>query len=226
MGRTIIITERQLREELGIDGSYFDEDNMEHYEFNADVEVFTGGKTSDKKDAKPFTTDELASTLAPNAGMMKNRLNRAIPINCNKKKVKKLQEANDAGKNRTWRMPDNLYSIIQNNAANFNGDKNASGWDRLNYLATTRDIPYDEMRRLKNFFDNHAKDEQEHFNMIGGADTQQWVNNSLKTFSDTTSSSNQYLNDLGVKPLTREYGNGEGHSTEKIQTFNGEVDTI
>jgi hypothetical protein len=231
MGKTVIFTKRQIIEAIEADSSYFDDDNMDFQEFNAHTEVATGGKTSNKKDAIPFTTDKFASELAPNAGFMKNRVHKAIPINCSKKKIE-LTEANAEGENRTWRMPDDIYSQLQYNASNYNGDKNATGWDRLNNLINNPNVGYDEMRRLKNFFDKHAKNEPEHYNLICGDKLKPWVDNSLKSFTGSIASDKKNRSEMGELNVyqkaggTKDSGNGMGHSTSSITTFDGSVDTF
>lgn len=231
MGRTVIFTKRQIIEAIEADSSYFDDDNMDYQGYNGHTEVSTGGKTSNKKDAVPFTTDKFASELSPNAGFMKNRVNRAIPINCGKKKVN-LTEENSEGENRTWKMPDDVYTQLQYNASNYNGDKNADGWDRLNNLIKNPNISYDEMRRLKNFFDNHAKDEVEHYKLICGDKLKPWVNNSLKSFTGSIASDKENRSNMGELNVyqkaggTKDSGNGQAHTSSNITTFDGTIDTF
>jgi hypothetical protein len=63
--------------------------------------------------------------------------------------------------------------------------------------------------------------------LIGGNKMDNWVNNSLKTFTSATASDNENKENLGLPGagITREYGNGKAHS-EKTTTFNGQIDTF
>ena len=231
MAKTIIITERQLKEIVGADSSYLDATDTDFKEYNGQTEISaTGGKTSNKKDGKPVTGDEYASKLSKNGGFMKNTVSRSLPLNCGKKKVK-LKEENEAGENRKWRVPDEILKTLMNNRANFSGDKNDDGWDRLNFIISNPDLGYDEMRRLKNYFDNDAQANDENFNLLGGQAMKNWNNQSLKAFTGSTASNNQNLKTLGVKMDTVNSGNGQGHSTSstfdgKVSTFNGETSTF
>ena len=231
MGKTIIITERQLQEIVGADSSYLDATDTDFNEFNAHTEVSTGGKLSIKKDSNPLTTDALASKMAKNPSWNIRGNTRSTPLNCSKKKSK-IDEANKAGENRTWAIPDDIYTQLQNNVVNYNGDKNATGWDRLNNLVNQRNVGYDEMRRLKNFFDNKAKNEPEHFNLIGGTKMRQWVDNSLNSFRSAVDSDKANRSQMGMQNVyqqaggTKDSGNGQAHTPKTTQTFNGEIITF
>ena len=228
MGKTIIVSKRQLTEIVGADSMYLDDINGDSNEFRASTEVTLNPDLSNKKSAKPITTDDVAMKMAKNPSWSNHGNTRPIPINCSKKKSK-LIEANEAGENRTWYIPDNIYKTIQTNVSNYNGDKNASGWDRANNLLKKRDVSYDEMRRLKNFFDHSTAEDAEYYNLFGGKDTANWVNNSLKSFVSTSSSDKKNMKSLGVvgSEEHKNSGNGQAH-TPKTQTslFTGKIDTF
>ena len=231
MGKTIIISERQLKEIVGADSMYLDSANSDFNEFNADDEVYVGAKLDNKTDADPLTLDDFASKLAKNPSWTNHGNTRPIPINCSKKKSK-ITEENSAGENRTWSIPDELYTQLQTNAANYKGDKNASGWDRINNLINQRNVGYDEMRRLKNFFDKKANKEPEHFKLIGGDKMKQWVNNSLKSFRGAVAGDKANRAAMGQSNVyqqaggTKDSGNGMAHTPKTTTTFDGSVDTF
>ena len=228
MGKTIIISKRQLTEIVGADSMYLDDINSDANEFRASTEVTLNPDLSNKKPSKPITTDDIAMNMAKNPSWSNHGNTRPIPINCSKKKSK-LVEANDAGENRTWYIPDSIYKTIQTNVSNYKGDKNASGWDRANNLLKKRDVSYDEMRRLKNFFDHSSSKDAEYYDLFGGKDTANWVNNSLKSFVTTTASDKQNMKSLGVvgSEEHKVSGNGQAHTPKAdITTFNGTIDTF
>jgi hypothetical protein len=228
MGKTIIISKRQLTEIAGVDPSYLDDIDDDTNEFRASTEVILNPDLSNKKTAKPITTDDIAMNMAKNPSWSNHGNTRPIPINCSKKKSK-LVEANDAGENRTWYIPDNIYKTIQTNVSNYKGDKNASGWDRANNLLKNRDVGYDEMRRLKNFFDHSTAKDAEYYDLFGGKDTANWVNNSLKSFVATTSSNKKNMKTLGVigSEEHKQAGNGQAHTpSSPTTTFTGKIDTL
>lgn len=231
MGKTIIVSKRQLTEIVGADSMYLDNINGDSNEFKASTEVTLNPDLSNKKYAEPITTDDIAMNMAKNPSWSNHGNTRPIPINCSKKKTK-IIEANQAGENRTWHIPDELYSTLQTNASNYTGDKNASGWDRVNNLLNQREVSYDEMRRLKNFFDKKAQKEPEHYNLIGGNKMQQWVDNSLKTFRTSVSSDKKNRSSMGQNNVyqkaggTKNSNNGQAHTPKTTTTFDGKITTF
>ena len=85
------------------------------------------------------------------------------------------------------------------------------------------------MRRLKNFFDHSSEKDVENYNLFGGKDTANWVNNSLKSFVTTTASDKKNMKSLGVVGSEEHKisGNGQAHTPKTdITTFTGTVDTF
>lgn len=89
MGKTIIITERQLRDILEADFSYLDKMEGDFNEFNAPNEIMVGGKLSDKTDAEPLTTDNLTKMLSKTYGSSTVMQQEPRRINCSKEDKKK-----------------------------------------------------------------------------------------------------------------------------------------
>lgn len=218
MAKTIIISERQLNEILGADSSYLDNMEGDFQEFNAHTEVSVNGKLSDKTDGDPITGDEFASKLAKNDIWTGRGCGHGLVVNCGVDNKKKIVEANSAGQNRSWIIPDKIYNQLQQNLQMYNGDKNAAGFDRLNNLINKRDVEYSEMKRLKSFFDNEASADPNHFNLIGGNDMKVWVNNTLNSFRTSVESDKANRKSMGFQNVyqkaggTKQSGNGQAHS--------------
>ena len=70
-----------------------------------------------------------------------------------------------------------LLGIYQN----FKGDKTTNGYKRLGFIVNSSDgIDYNEMKRIKNYFDNFLGDrESDEFVLNGGDEMHNWVNNTL-----------------------------------------------
>ena len=64
-----------------------------------------------------------------------------------------LTENNEL-KNRRFPIPDGVRKILQQTLSNYNGDKTIDGYKRLNNLLSTDTISFQELKRIKNFFDN------------------------------------------------------------------------
>lgn len=233
MKRTIIISARQLNEIVGADSSYLSSIDNDEDVPRGHVETFADGGPIDatKERGNPITTDKIASKKAKNPSWSNRGVTRSIPLTCSKKKTK-IVEANRAGEDKTWRIPDEIYKTLKMNASSYGGDKNASGWDRLNNLINNPDVSYNEMRRLKNFFDNHSKNEPEHYNMICGDKLKPWVDTSLSSFTGAIERDKANRSSLGQTNVyqkaggTKNSGNGQAHTPKVSPTFDGNVNTF
>lgn len=219
MSKTIIITERQLHEILGSNSSYLDNTEGDFNEYNGHTEISASGKLSDKTDAEPITTDEYTKNLAKRDNWFgRGKGNALVSLTCGIDKKKTLKEANSAAQGKTWYIPDDIYAILQQNLQNFNGDKNASGWDRLNNLINKRNVEYSEMKRLKSFFEGEGKNDQAQMNLIGGNRMCQWVKNSLNSFRTAVSNDKANRKAMGFQNVyqkaggTKTSGNGLAHT--------------
>ena len=218
MGKTIIISERQLNEILGADSSYLDNMEGDFKEFNADIEVSAGGKLSNKTDSKPITGDEYTSMLSKTYGFNGTSRHQPLVMNCSTDKKKVLSENVPMGQGRTWTIPDELYSQLQNNCQMYRGDRSAAGWDRLNNLVKQKNINYGEMKRLKNFFDKDGKNDPNNYNLIGGQQMEQWVQNSLKSYRGAVETDKASRAAMGFDNVyqkaggTKNSGNGQAHT--------------
>lgn len=214
MGKTIIISERQLYEIIGADPSYLDSMEGDFKEYNAGIETMVGGKLSDKTDSKPFTTDDYVKSLSKTYG---GGIMQYAPKRTNEQK-KNLSENAPMGQGKTWMIPDELYTNLQSNHQAYQGGRNAAGWDRLNNLIKQRNVKYGEMKRLKNYFEQQGKKDQNAYNLLGGAKMEQWVQNSLKSYRGAIETDKANRSAMGQENVyqkaggTKNAGNGKAHS--------------
>ena len=66
-----------------------------------------------------------------------------------------ITESNKELKNRVFPLPDGVRKILQKTLEEYNGDKTIEGYKRLNNILDMNNISYNEMKRIKNFFDNY-----------------------------------------------------------------------
>ena len=98
------------------------------------------------------------------------------------------EDGNRYLKGRRFMPSEGIVKRLQNNLDNFKGSKSDAGYDRLNNLITmckeNGGIAYNEMKRLKNWFDTHrtAKGTNE-YELIGGEIMDRWVSNKLESAS-------------------------------------------
>lgn len=119
------------------------------------------------------------------------------------------EDGNRYLKGRRFMPGNDIVKKLKDNLENFNGSKEDSGYDRLRNLIDMVDncggIEYNEMKRLKNWFDNNrmAKKTNE-YNLIGGEMMDLWINNKLKSAqiaAASLSKSHKFADDVQMKDM-------------------------
>lgn len=106
---------------------------------------------------------------------------------------------NNELKNRNFPIPDGVRKYLQKTLDNYNGDKTIDGYKRLNNILSMNGIAYNEMKRLKNFFDNYqGTDKSAEFILNGGEPMKNWVNNTLYTATKAVHDFKQAKKDAGI----------------------------
>lgn len=102
-------------------------------------------------------------------------------------------------RNRTFPIPKGVYSRLLDTLRGFKGDKTTDGYKRLNNLIKMKTVSYQEMKRLKNFFDHFdGKPESDEYILNGGGPMQMWVNNALSTATQAIRDFKQAKKDAGL----------------------------
>ena len=106
---------------------------------------------------------------------------------------------NNELKNRKFPIPDGVRKILQKTLKNYNGDKTIDGYKRLNNILSMDGIAYNEMKRIKNFFDNYGgTDKSPEYILNGGDAMKTWVNNTLYTATKAVHDYKQAKKDAGI----------------------------
>ena len=190
--KRIIISERQFKEILEGDFTYLNKQDAN----NSHTEVSASGKVDSEdgvENAEPITGDEFASNRASMNFWNGLGKGRGIMVNCGVENKKKILETNNSLKGRTWIIPDKIKKQLSYNLSSFNGDKNAAGYDRLRNLLSMPNVSYYELKRLKNFYDNMTDANQTEFDLYGGNEMKQWVNNTLGTSRDAAETNKETM---------------------------------
>lgn len=110
-----------------------------------------------------------------------------------------ILEGNKELKNRVFPLPKGIRKYLTNLLSNYNGSKNTEGYDRLNNILQMKHITYQEMKRLKNFFDNFQGNvKSDEYQLNGGDALKTWVNNTLYTATSAIRNFKQAKKDAGV----------------------------
>lgn len=95
---------------------------------------------------------------------------------------------NSALQGKSWDIPEELYTHLRRTMNAYKGDENVEGYQRLKGLIDNKKISYEQLKRVKNFFDSENdvdymmdKKASTPFILNGGNKMKTWVNNILDT---------------------------------------------
>lgn len=133
---------------------------------------------------------------------------------------------------QTFKIPDDLKSHLQSILNSFGGNETAKGYQRLKGLVDSNAITYEQMKRIKNYFD-HANvndpTEAEEYRLNGGERMEKWVNDELnserfqihrdKQIRSDAGEKNQFRKEFskGSKTIDREYLLDKIKMNEEVQ---------
>lgn len=144
--------------------------------------------------------------------------------------------ANSALENKYWELDTKLINHLTKIFNAYKGDENVAGYKRLNDLIDTKECSYQQMKRIKNFFDTYQGTVKESpYLLNGGTIMKQWVDECLSNARDDIKGKkksmmdigmdNQYQNDGGTKDQDssgkRIKNNKIGSSSRKISDNRG-----
>lgn len=110
-----------------------------------------------------------------------------------------INEGNSELKGRKFPLPDGVRKILISILSNYKGDKTVDGYKRLNNVLSMDGIAYNEMKRIKNFFDHYSgSEESTEFILNGGDAMRTWVNNTLNTATTAIHDFKQAKKDAGI----------------------------
>lgn len=111
-----------------------------------------------------------------------------------------INEGNSELKNRTFPLAKGIKKHLNNTLKNYKGDKSVDGYKRLNnILSMENGISYNEMKRIKNFFDNYGgSNKSTEFILNGGEPMKLWVTNTLNTATKAIHDFKQAKKDAGI----------------------------
>lgn len=108
-------------------------------------------------------------------------------------------EGNQDLNHRTFPLAKGIRKHLQKTLNNYTGDKTIDGYKRLNNVLSMDSIAYNEMKRIKNFFDNYkGTPESAEFILNGGKPMMNWVNNTLNTATKAVRDFKQAKKDAGI----------------------------
>lgn len=102
--------------------------------------------------------------------------------------------------NRIIFLPDSLIKHLDQCFNSVSGDNNTEGYKRNQTLRQTKQITYQDLKRVKNWFDGYGgKKEDAPFILNGGDRMNNWVNHALQQMRSSVSGSKKTKSDAGMQ---------------------------
>jgi hypothetical protein len=212
--RKIYVTEKQLHEALGMSLSYLNNSENGASASHYDSEITVNGNITGETET---TMDKISKSKAPRSYFGARK--RMATINCSiDSNKKKLFETNQDLVDKTYTIPDDLYTILKNNFNSVSSRHNIDGIKRLKNLINARVINTNEMYRLKSDFERMDSKSDE-YRLLGGTKMKRWIEQQLKTATTMSKHSKDVKHMLGdtnayIKKHQKT-GTGTAHTVKK-----------
>ena len=107
---------------------------------------------------------------------------------------------NNELKHRVFPLPEGIKKHLKSVLKNYTGDKTVDGYKRLNNILSMNAIKYNEMKRIKNFFDHYnGTDKSTEYTLNGGDEMKLWVDNTLGSATKAIKDDKQAKKDAGIQ---------------------------
>jgi hypothetical protein len=107
--------------------------------------------------------------------------------------------ANSKLEDKRWDIPAKMTKHLNKIFNAYKGPKDVEGYERLRDLLSSDTITYQQMKRIKNFFDNFkGKNNETPYILNGGTKVKNWVNSRLKDARDGIENKKKSMKDIGM----------------------------
>lgn len=110
-------------------------------------------------------------------------------------------------------LPDEVIKTLSNAMSKFSDDTDSSGYKRAKFLLKNKKVTYEQLKRIKNYFDNLTEDEmiQPEFFLNGGNVMRKWVEFKL----------NQLRSDSKLRKKALTHSGMDGQYKDMDKTLSG-----
>jgi hypothetical protein len=100
---------------------------------------------------------------------------------------------------RKAKLPDSLVTYLKSCFESVNGDSNTEGYNRNKEITNTGYVTYQQLKRIKNWFDKYSGDKKDSpFILNGGDRMKNWCEEVLRTWRDNDSATKKHKSDGGM----------------------------
>jgi len=101
--------------------------------------------------------------------------------------------------NKKFKIPDEIREHMRNSFNAVSSESNDEGYKRNKELQEKNEITYQQLKRIKNYFDNFKGDVQEKSYILNGGDyMKKWVDETLRYLRDDNYNSKKIASDTGM----------------------------
>ena len=101
--------------------------------------------------------------------------------------------------NKKVKVPDEIREHMRNSFSSVSTESNDEGHKRNKELQGSEEITYQQLKRIKNYFDNFKGDVQEKSYILNGGDyMKKWINDTLRYLRDDIHNSKKIASDTGM----------------------------
>lgn len=109
--------------------------------------------------------------------------------------------------NKKVKVPNEIREHMRNSFNSVSSESNDEGHKRNKELQSTEQMTYQQLKRIKNFFDTFKGDVQEKSYILNGGDyMKNWVNETLRYLRDDNHNSKKIASDTG---MSNEFNDGK-----------------
>ena len=140
--------------------------------------------------------------------------------------------ANSSLQGYDWNIPEELQNHLKRTINAYKGDKNQKGYQRLRNLVDSPKVSYEELKRIKNFFDSHKtagvdymddKKQDTEFILNGGSKMRFWVNDTLNKAREGVKNPKEIKKNTGMQNQFIKTHDKQGISTDDVKIKNGKI---
>lgn len=122
--------------------------------------------------------------------------------------------ANSSLEGSFWELTEPLKNTLNRIYTSYRGKKNVEGYQRLENLIKNDKCSYEQMKRIKNFFDSFNGNKNETTYLLnGGSHMKKWVNDCLNNSRESLNIKKNNMKDIGV---SNQYQNKKDTDIDRI----------
>lgn len=118
-----------------------------------------------------------------------------------------LNEENSELRGKMFPLPDGVMKHLKKTLKKYedkDGDKRNKGYDHLKWLTEQEKVSTEELKRIKNFFDNYkGTKESDDYQLYGGKEMSDWVSATLKQATKVSKENKKANKDAGLSNTER-----------------------